>query len=441
MNKKIITNMISLFILVLMLFGNVYAQEAAETAQTQAVTIGKETDDGTSLDSMFPQVIYIQEGETVTFTNGTKIVPHTVTFLAGAAPLSPEDPKNMAPSAPNGVAWDGKTLLNSGILEPGKSYSVTFTSSGAFPYYCILHPLMKGTVVVVPKGQPIPSKVEMAAAEKAQTDDLISQAHALKAAKHEVTHKKNQDGTLTYQMEMGAGHQGFSINKMLPETLLISEGDTVEWLNDNHYEPHWVTFNKPADLSFFMEGGAFNPKFMVPAGGPKFDGTGFTNSGLIPPMKSYKLTFTKPGSYYYECYLHSGYKMAGTIVVTPKDAIKVTVNDKPLLYDHKLPHLHNNHVFVSIVPFVEALGGKVTYNQSLGAVVANIGGEHQLPAQIKNAPGVKVILNGKQLIYGFDPAPHLHDGRSFASAQEMVSLLGGSYSWDEASKTFAITVK
>ena len=43
-----------------------------------------------------------------------------------------------------------------------------------------------------------------------------------------------------------------------------------------------------------------------------------------------------------------------------------------------------------------------------------------------------------ELIYGFDPAPHLHDGRSFAPVQELVSALGGSYSWDETTRTMEV---
>lgn len=438
LKKKSLVVMAMIFVLVLSAFGSVYAEDAPASWE---VSVGKATEDGVSLDSMFPKVVFIHEGDTVTFKNGAAFTPHTVTFLAGAAPLSPEDPKSLAPNAASGVKWDGKTLLNSGMLEPGKSFTVTFTLSGAYPYYCILHPLMTGTVVVVPKGQPIPSKVEQAASANAQTEDLIEQANALKEAKHAAQYMENGDGTFTYHMRLGVGHRGFTVNKMLPETLFISEGDSVEWMNDNHYEPHFVTFNKPQDLEFFLPGGAFNPKFMAPAGGPTFDGTGFTNSGIIIAGQSYKLTFTKAGTYAYECYLHTGDKMTGTIVVAPKDTIKVSVNGKPLLYDYKLPHIHNNHVYVGLVAFAEALGGTAKWDDHLGAVMISIGGNYETPKELQEAPGVKVVVNGKQLLYGFAPEPHLHDGRSFAPVQELVRLLGGSYSWDEAIQGFDVTVE
>jgi hypothetical protein len=58
------------------------------------------------------------------------------------------------------VTWDNKDdtqhtttsdtpgLWDSGILSPGKSYSVTFNNTGTFTYHCNVHP-MTGTIVVV----------------------------------------------------------------------------------------------------------------------------------------------------------------------------------------------------------------------------------------------------------------------------------------------------
>jgi plastocyanin len=413
------------------------AAVAAETAGTQSwnVSVGKEQG-ATSLDSMFPKVIYIHEGDTVKFTDGAQFTPHTVTFLAGATPLNPQDPKNLAPSAPSGSKWDGKTLINSGMLEPGKDYSITFTKSGAFSYYCILHPLMTGTVVVVPAGASIPSLVEQTASVKSDVDDLLAQAEALQHAHMDLNTMKNADGSVMYMVDAGMGHRGFSTNVMMPETIFINEGDSVKWMNDNQYEPHFVTFNKPDDLSFFGPHGDFNPKFMAPAGGAKFDGTGFTNSGMILAQKSYTLTFTKAGTYKYECYLHSGSKMTGTVVVAPKDSVKVTLNGKPLV-DAGV-QLYNNHVYAPMVPLAVALGGTAVWNEELRAVVVGIGGKFDLPATLQEVSGVKVVINGHQFIS--DLAPQIIDGHSYAPLQDVVSLLGGSYSWNEATQTFSITI-
>ncbi|MDQ6931515.1 MAG: plastocyanin/azurin family copper-binding protein, partial [Candidatus Eremiobacteraeota bacterium] len=53
----------------------------------------------------------------------------------------------------------------------------------------------------------------------------------------------------------------------------------------------------------------------APAGGPTYNGTVYTNSGLIPPGGSYQLTFTAAGTYTYYCTFHSPEGMVGTVVV------------------------------------------------------------------------------------------------------------------------------
>ena len=45
--------------------------------------------------------------------------------------------------------WDGKGgFHSSGVLNPGDTFSVTFTRAGTYPYACVLHPQMVGTLVV-----------------------------------------------------------------------------------------------------------------------------------------------------------------------------------------------------------------------------------------------------------------------------------------------------
>jgi plastocyanin len=45
------------------------------------------------------------------------------------------------------TADDG--LFDSGVLEPGQSYSTWLGGSGTVTYHCEIHPDMKGSVVVV----------------------------------------------------------------------------------------------------------------------------------------------------------------------------------------------------------------------------------------------------------------------------------------------------
>ena len=58
-----------------------------------------------------------------------------------------------------------------------------------------------------------------------------------------------------------------------------------------------------------------NPAAVAPSGGPDYDGTGIANSGLLTLGNTYKLGFTKAGSYSFLCLVHAG--MAGTVHVQP----------------------------------------------------------------------------------------------------------------------------
>jgi plastocyanin len=42
--------------------------------------------------------------------------------------------------------WDGRGFRSSGVLEPGDSFTVTFTRAGTYPFACLLHPQMVGVV-------------------------------------------------------------------------------------------------------------------------------------------------------------------------------------------------------------------------------------------------------------------------------------------------------
>jgi len=51
-------------------------------------------------------------------------------------------------SVPHTVTSDSGSLLNSGTLAPGQSFSFSFSSATSVNYHCALHPAMKGTVIV-----------------------------------------------------------------------------------------------------------------------------------------------------------------------------------------------------------------------------------------------------------------------------------------------------
>ena len=69
-----------------------------------------------------PATITVKPGTRVTWVNNDS-VPHTVTSDSGS-------------------------LLNSGTLAPGQSFSFSFSSATSVNYHCVLHPAMKGVVIV-----------------------------------------------------------------------------------------------------------------------------------------------------------------------------------------------------------------------------------------------------------------------------------------------------
>jgi plastocyanin len=68
-----------------------------------------------------PNPLTVSVGTTVTFVNND-IVAHTATSQ--------------------------NNLWDTGDIPSGQSHSLTFQSTGSFPYYCIYHPRMVGTITV-----------------------------------------------------------------------------------------------------------------------------------------------------------------------------------------------------------------------------------------------------------------------------------------------------
>ncbi len=264
----------------------------------------------------FPATITINAGDTVTWTFPAG-EPHTVTFLGSgqATPPPATDPSDADPAG--GSTYDGSTYTSSGFLLMGKSYSLTFTKPGTYPYYCLIHmPEMEGTVVVQPAGYTYPATqaIYSAQAQAGIAADLNSASSAL---------------TL-FPYVSGGPHlvagisPGLATGTPAPSTVLrfldgpslsatavtVAVGTTVTWTNLSNNEPHTVTFppvgqTPPPTLS----------PFSPPSGGSSYDGTTLTNSGVLWPGASYSLTFTKAGTYTYYCLFHDDEGHIGTVNV------------------------------------------------------------------------------------------------------------------------------
>jgi LPXTG-motif cell wall-anchored protein len=94
----------------------------SSTTVSAAGSASVSADDNTSGDNFFaPSSITIQVGGTVTWSNDGQVT-HTVTANSGS--------------------------FDSGNLNPGQSFSHTFSQPGTFAYYCQYHQGMKGSVTV-----------------------------------------------------------------------------------------------------------------------------------------------------------------------------------------------------------------------------------------------------------------------------------------------------
>jgi plastocyanin len=133
----------------------------------------------------------------------------------------------------------------------------------------------------------------------------------------------------TYTVMVGAERvrDGISIMSFFPNKLTIHVGDTVVW-RANAHEIHTVSFLAGAPMPDFLipapAGQAsplmFNPLAVLPAAPAKgmYDGTTYANSGIMSldkgNVRSFRLTFTKEGTYAYVCIVH-GTMMSGEIDV------------------------------------------------------------------------------------------------------------------------------
>ncbi len=95
---------------------NTNSSNAGDAVTTNSVTISNY--------AFSPASITVKKGTTVTWTNEDTI-KHTVTA---------DDDSQPGPK--------------SELFGKGKTYSYTFDTVGQFPYHCVPHPYMKGTVTV-----------------------------------------------------------------------------------------------------------------------------------------------------------------------------------------------------------------------------------------------------------------------------------------------------
>lgn len=83
---------------------------------------------------------------TVVEIHNMKFTPATLTVAAGTKVTWVNED-----NSPHTVTDKGKVFRSAG-LDTKDSFSYTFTSAGEFTYFCTIHPMMLGKIVVKPAG-------------------------------------------------------------------------------------------------------------------------------------------------------------------------------------------------------------------------------------------------------------------------------------------------
>jgi plastocyanin len=252
--------------------------------------------------------------------------------LLGLSPLSVLPQGSSTISSPSQVRNSGLVrILQATMQRPPAPYVLTFRKAGTYRYFCAVHRAMRGTVRVRPALAPVPSAAAQKQRGATELQGLIADAKGLNQSKP----------SSNLEVLAGVGHKatGAEITSFFPNQLAIKTGDTVSFRNADETDIHTVTFG-PEALRTRIEndfvaplGGqiVLDPLGALPSEPPgsptaPYDGAnhgdGYLNSGILAPPgspanagpQSFQVTFTKPGTYQYECVIHE--HMDGTIVVS-----------------------------------------------------------------------------------------------------------------------------
>ena len=237
-------------------------------------------------------------------------------------------------------AFDGtQSLFSSGFLPDEETFDVTLADDiapGTYRFMCLVDRTeMTGTLTVVEPGQSVPSPEEVQEDAQEQIDAAVRTARPLA----ETTRAVNDPTAATAGAPepesgnaAGVGQVHSTVN-VFPDEVSLPAGGTVSWAV---HGAHMIAFNNPEDarpLYAFDAQGVVraNKKGANPVNSPpprppgpapvvvdggQFDGTGFRNSGLLVGEGdvTYRLRFTKPGTYTYVCLFHTD--MEGSVRVS-----------------------------------------------------------------------------------------------------------------------------
>jgi plastocyanin len=268
--------------------------------------------------------------------------------------LFPSDPQ-CGSTATTPCVFDGTKKVSSGFVAnfpTGGDFYVKLDpallqggASTVVNYVCLIHPEMAGSVTLVA------DKSEL---ETSEVDDVRDRAFdqferdtrdALQVERRDtrtVVNLNKHDKTHTLNAIAGTATQYVEVSEMLPRTLAIKQGDTVNWVTKTIQDPHTVTFPKGsgsnavdpllpvcegaiettlAALNPFLCGNPslFEIHFEPQPQGPTSIASASTvaTSGIIAngpgAPNHFAFSFPNAGTFEYQCRIHD--HMIGTVTV------------------------------------------------------------------------------------------------------------------------------
>jgi len=300
------------------------------TAEPITIRAGMNDPDHTQIAVLqfMPARATVSVGQKVSWSwNDTK-EPHTVTFFppGQSAPAPGSDTSLFAPTPPKG-AYDGTTLVNSGLVPQGPQapppFVMTFAKAGTYNYTCVIHPQMVGTIVVVAgdAGETAAAVTTRGDQEKGQWLAEGNEAFQ-KFESAAPASTKNRDGTTTWTVQMGTSTPHTDILAFAPVPAAVKHGDKVTFVN-NSMAPHTASFfNRQPPIQ-----NPEDPAAQKAAPGPSpqnLNANDLFNTGTLPPnappgagppeaARSFTFSVPAAGDYQYVCIYHAPSGMAGEI--------------------------------------------------------------------------------------------------------------------------------
>jgi plastocyanin len=287
---------------------------AATPANWQAGAGVDTADHAIQGNAYFPGDLTINVGDSVTWTARSGEF-HTVSF---GVPASLSTGYLAAPQGTH--TYDGGTdFTSSGRIAGGQSYTLTFTKAGDYRFQCYVHKTMHGTLHVLPAGTPVPySQAHYNQEIIPQQSQLLALGRQARAAGL-VAALSSPTPAVTVGDGQLFSDASDAVLRFLRDTITVHVGDTVTWTNLDPETPHTVTFGPEPPGG---PAGAVLPSGTDSTGHATVsDANPAINSGFLgasrPNGTTFRVTFTRAGTYTYKCVLHDDLGMTGTVVVLP----------------------------------------------------------------------------------------------------------------------------